>query len=237
MFIMIRIAICDDEPLLVDYLVEQINLYSKTEATKCVIHTFNSGLSLLTSTEPYDLLFLDIEMPVLDGLAVAKRLRTAGSKALIVFVTSHEELVYESFNVKTFRYLVKPTLQSKLDETINAAIEEIHHNKPHCMLFEISAKTHVQVPLDEILYIITESRETFVQTQKTRFNTIMSMQNLEVALTPYHFFRSHSGCLVNLKQIRSISTQEIIMLNEDIVYLSRTKTSKVKKAFMNALKG
>jgi DNA-binding LytR/AlgR family response regulator len=234
---MIRIAICDDQPLLVDRLVEQINLYSKTEETECIIQTFNSGLSLLTSTEPYDLLFLDIEMPVLDGLAVAKRLRTAGSKALIVFVTSHDELVYESFNVKAFRYLVKPTQQIKLNETISAAIKEIQHNKPQCMLFEISTKTQVQVPIEEILYIITESRETFVQTQKNRFNTIMSMQNLEEALTPYHFFRSHSGCLVNLKQIRSISTQEIIMLNEDKVYLSRLKTSKVKKAFMNALKG
>ena len=113
-----RIAICDDE--------ERYRLELKTILNKllinidCDIDTFSDGnmLSADFRANPYDLVFLDIEMPEVDGITLAKKLRSLSDKVYIVFLTSHIEYALEGYEVNALRYLTKPVNIDKLKEVI-----------------------------------------------------------------------------------------------------------------------
>jgi DNA-binding LytR/AlgR family response regulator len=234
---MLRVAICDDQPIFVERLNEQLSTYADQNEAVIAIHRFSSGIELLSYNEPYDLLFLDIDMPELDGMAVAKILRNQNAPALIVFVSSHKEHVFNAFEVKAFRFLVKPTQQADVDAVIAQALQEIQVNKPNLIVVELSSCKLIQLPTADILYIEALGKSTYIRTVNESYETRMPLKHFEQTLCLQDFYRTHKSYLVNLKQVQSHTQQEIIMLSGDKVHLSRLKVSAFKKAFIQVLKG
>ena len=119
-----KIAICDDE-------LEYLNLAKKQieEAYKSLdimVYLFRDGRKLLDSVRKtkYDLIILDIEMPSLDGLSVARKLRELGEQTALVFLTSHVEYALKGYEVNALRYLTKPVKKEQLAEIINHLLEQ-----------------------------------------------------------------------------------------------------------------
>ena len=113
-----RIAVCDDEEL---FRIEFKNVLDKALVNVDYdIDTFSGGSSLYEAflKSPFDLVFLDIEMPGIDGITLAKRLRAISENVHIVFLTSHIEYALEGYEVNALRYLVKPVDMNKLGEVL-----------------------------------------------------------------------------------------------------------------------
>ena len=123
-FVSVRIAICDDEEI---YRIELKTILDKLLINVDYnIDTFDDGNRLVESFKalPYDLLFLDIEMPKVDGITLAKSLRAISEKVFIVFLTSHVEYAIEGYEVNALRYLTKPVDIEKLKEVIRYVQEK-----------------------------------------------------------------------------------------------------------------
>ena len=116
-----RIAICDDEKQICEFLKEKIRRYYFSNDINFSIQTFENGEKLLESDlNLIDVLFLDVEMPGRNGMKVAKAIREKNKEMIIVFFTAYSEFVFESFKVDAFRYLVKPVNNQELNETLDA---------------------------------------------------------------------------------------------------------------------
>mgnify|MGYP002237518593 FL=1 len=116
-----QIAICDDEVSMVQILEEKI----KKLLPDAVIDKYLSGDELIASGSKPDILFLDIQMPGMDGMETAKMLRQDNENMILIFVTAAEEYVFQAFDVGAFHYLVKPFSDEKLKEVVTKAVHNI----------------------------------------------------------------------------------------------------------------
>ena len=116
-----RIAICDDEVSMVQILEEKI----KKLLPDAVIEKYLSGEKLIASGCKPDVLFLDIQMPGMDGMETAKMLRQDNEDMILIFVTAEEEYVFQAFDVGAFHYLVKPFYDEKLKEVVTKAVHAV----------------------------------------------------------------------------------------------------------------
>ena len=120
-----RLAICDDQ---VEYLQQTDYAVRKLlQGEELLVDVFKNGNNLLKSFKhkPYDIVFLDIEMPEIDGITLAKRLRAISSDVYIVFLTSHIEYALEGYEVNALRYITKPLDASKLREVLSFVVDRM----------------------------------------------------------------------------------------------------------------
>lgn len=118
-----RIAICDDEEKYIYQVKELIeHLYHSLEI---LIDTCQNGNELLAKYEkyPYDVVILDIEMPAVDGISLARKLRQKSEEVVLIFLTEHVEYALQGYEVNALRYLTKPVKPEKLKEVLDYVIE------------------------------------------------------------------------------------------------------------------
>ena len=116
-----QIAICDDDKSIGLILEEKI----KKLLPDAVIEKYLSGDELIASGCEPDILFLDIQMPGMDGMETARILRQKNERMVLIFVTAVEEYVFQAFDVAAFHYLVKPFLDEKFEEVVKRAVRSI----------------------------------------------------------------------------------------------------------------
>ena len=123
---MIHIAVCDDEPLAVQLLQERLTALLCKEETK--IDAFLSGTQMRDSIlagKSYDLIFLDINLPDMNGIFLARHFRPFIRDSLLIFVSSQDDAVYDSFSAAPFRFLRKSRLQEELPRIVQDALKEL----------------------------------------------------------------------------------------------------------------
>lgn len=178
----------------------------------------------------YDVVFLDVQMPGMNGIEVASQLRARETSPKVVFVTAHENYAVPAFAMRAVDYLLKPIDEERLDETIqrlrehqaqggaaparpqgeDAAAdrgEEKEARKQGYLQWVLCERDDRQIPLplQEIVYVFSEGYNVFVQTHHERLLTRYTLQELTERLPPTQFFRCHRSYLVNIYQIREIS--------------------------------
>jgi DNA-binding LytR/AlgR family response regulator len=115
-----RIAICDDEKEIRELLASKV----KNICPKAKIFLYGTGEELLAETGQPDLLFLDIQMPGMDGMDTARALRKKDQDTILIFVTAIEEYVFQAFDVGAFHYIVKPFCDEKLETVLQKAVSQ-----------------------------------------------------------------------------------------------------------------
>ena len=146
-----RIAICDDEEKVREILVRKVGATFPEDA----IDAFSRGEELLKARELPDILLLDIKMPGISGMEVAKRLRERSDKVVIIFITGEEQYVFDSFDVHAFHYLVKPISDQKLEEVLLRAKESLAKEirKPEKKYVMVSSGgSHIRICLSDVIY-------------------------------------------------------------------------------------
>ncbi|MDE7326549.1 MAG: response regulator, partial [Lachnospiraceae bacterium] len=116
---MIRIAICDDEKYMNDEIRTMVSEFFKRKNMENSIAQFFCGEELLKYEKPVDVLFLDIQMRGMDGMEVARKLRERKFQGILIFITVLYEMVFQSFEVQAYDYLVKPIEESHFEKTMD----------------------------------------------------------------------------------------------------------------------
>lgn len=174
-----------------------------------------AALRLFIELRP-EVVFLDVEMPLLNGVECAKKITDIDPKVIIIFVTAHEEYMPEAFEVYAFDYLVKPFKVSRLSQTLDRiknageirtpAFDNIVTSLPGIPnKLMIKNKESISfVDADEIILIQREDRSTVIYTQHDRFVTSEALGELEERLGNNLFFRCHKSYIINLGAISKI---------------------------------
>lgn len=203
---MIRAVLVDNEKPLLDELAY---LLSKHDSIQ-VVDMFTSSVEALKSMESLhpDVVFLDIDMPVLNGMNLARELLAIIPDVSVVFVTAFDHYAVQAFEVNATDYLVKPISSNRLLQTVDKLSKRLSGSDDQMGTENIviydNEEYHVFQP-EEILYIEAQRKETHIVTARTTVISRKSLDQWESQLKPQGFFRCHRSFIVNLKHIKRLS--------------------------------
>lgn len=236
--IMLKIAVCDDDETMLGILTDIIGETYKQNSITFEIRSFLSGEIFLNSYKehPFDVVFLDIDMPEISGFDIAEQVDNA-DKTLIVFVTSHDELVYSSIKFRPFRFIRKTYLETELGETLTAVYTELmKRNAARKFMFQTKS-SEVLADLNLVEYIEIFGHWILVHIKD---NDILecygSLSDMEHELSNYGFVRTHKSYLVNCRYIYSIEKNQIVLDDKTVIPVSRYKAETVKEKFRSFLR-
>ena len=237
-----RIAVCEDEKEIREYIRALLLSCLEKDGIEHEIELFAEGESLISSGYVPDILFLDIEMPGINGIQTAKRLREAGSQSVIIFVTAMEEYVFQSFDVGAFHYLVKPFSTEKFYEVLKKAVSQVkerelsfRQNNERERTIEIrNGRLRTKVILCGLVYAEVFNREIFLyilmDNESKTLKYYGRMKDLE-KVAGEDFFRIHRAYLINLRFVRSYEKEAVQLLNKELP-IARANYQGFVKAFM-----
>ena len=204
-----QIAICDDEVSMVQILEKKI----KKLLPDAVIDKYLSGDELIASGSKPDILFLDIQMPGMDGMETAKVLRQDNENMILIFVTAAEEYVFQAFDVGAFHYLVKPFSDEKLKEVVTKAVHNIKRSsrleKDEKYIMVQTAGSHIKIFLRDIVYAEVYNRKVIIHTRSTDIEYYGKLQELS-DMAGTDFFRTHRAYLVHFKYVEKYDATNAI---------------------------
>lgn len=231
-----RIAICDDEISQIKNISDYLTRFSIKTDTEFQIERFTSGNELLkkyyNEKSPFDILFLDMEMPGRNGIETAEEIRRIPDRnVLIAFITSYPEYMQDSFDVQASQYLTKPIsyelFEQKLEKML-AYIGELETN-----ITVISQKNgEIILHLDDIVCIESEKRTgVVITTNKDEITIKGKLAYFEKELADKYFISIHRTCLANMKYIRKFNADSLEFSTGKTVSVSRRRLSEIKEAF------
>lgn len=208
-----KIAICDDEPLHIDK-IRSILLDEETDNYTKPANLLNA----ITAGKRYDVLFLDIMMPEIDGISLARELRELDEDMLIVFITSKIEFMQTGYEVKAFRYLLKDQIDTGLPKIWKDIEKELLDRADTYFTYEFERKTY-RYPCRDILYLESNLRRIILHTSRDTAALYGKLDDLAIKYPM--FVRVHKSFLVNRRHIRSISAGMVVLSNGDVLPISR----------------
>ena len=223
----LSIAICEDEKFYRDTLSEYIHSILQKEDIVYDLSIYSSGKEFFDNIDKkVDILFLDICLVNESGMDIARKIRDINIKTEIIFTTSMQNYVYEAYEVKAFRYILKPINYDLLSKYLKDCISEVL-SKNNMILIKSNKNTLV-LPINEILYIEVIRKIVTIYTLSGEHEIEISLKKLESQLLNYNFFRCHNSYLVNLKAINEIKDKTIIIKDYEVP-VSRSKYKELQE--------
>lgn len=228
-----RIAIIEDEQSFADELSEYITRFDEQYQTTTQCQHFKSGITFLSAYQPvWDLLLLDIEMPNMDGLTLARKVREIDPQVLLIFITKVPNYAIAGYEVAALDYILKPINYYALSMKLERALS----------LLETKQKNHIiiqgngfirKIPMETIQYIDVFSHTISYHTHQEIISSTgsKSIRELEKELSPNGFCKCNQCYLVNLQHVHSVEKDTVILTDGERLKISRNR----KKPFMQAL--
>lgn len=230
-----RVAICDDNKVMLDFLTRQISDSLKLHCVEHEMNKFSCGKDFVVQHEktPFDVVFLDIRLPDIDGFEAAKCVRRTSEKTRIIFVTTESSLVYDSFDYHPFYFIPKgmpEILREKLNSVIGKLVDEINDNRTIC--FDLPHGEQKHINSNSIIYIASKSNYIDVVCQSEIIRLRRKLDSMIEELPKKSFARIHNRCIVNMKYLGKIDNGrcKAILFDETELDISRSyKADFVKK--------
>ena len=236
---MIRIAICDDSSAFLQQTKFMITHWDAPAARSIALELFEDGDSLLSAhaQAPFDIILLDIVMPLLNGIEAARELREKDKTVKIVFLTSSTEYAVESYTVKASNYLLKPVNPDSLFAWLDELISQMHGAAKSIVVKGIEAThrillsdiEHMEAQLKHVVFFLKGNRTVeSVEPFYTYENTLALDDG---------FFKCHRSYIVNIHHIGSYSHAEIFMQSGRHIPLSRSCQKSFEASYFRVIFG
>lgn len=222
-----RIAIVDDEAEQREQLERYVNDYCKERGTWCECVPFSSGLDFVSDyVVPFDVILLDIEMPDMDGLTAAKKIRKIDGQAVIIFITRMAKYAIKGYEVDAMDFMVKPVSYFNLSVKLNKAMRYVSRHRSFSILSEGDT---IVLGEDDILYIEGYNQYAIYHTLSGNYKVHTSLKAAEEKLGK-GFSRCNNSFIVNLNYVSRVSATTV-QVGEDVLPVSRAR----KKSFLDEL--
>lgn len=211
--IRLKCIIVDDEPLAQEVLQRYLENTRELELVKTCSNALEAFEIL--HTEPVDLMFLDISMPVISGIDFLRSLRRSPA---VIITTAHPDFALQGYELDVVDYLMKPVSLERFMKAVNKAIERVHRPQPSIRESELQKVDYMFVKSDQKLIKIRFSDIDYIEgmkdyvkifTKEKMIVTLHTMKYFEGSLPSNSFIRIHKSYIVNLDSIRTIQGNEL----------------------------
>lgn len=228
-----KILICDDEQTYLNTLRIHVEEYMQN---RHVLYTITALLDAaqLPKEEAFDLVFLDIQMPNIDGITLAKQLRERNPKLALFFVTNYDEYQDDAMDLQAFRFFEKPFNVNRLYAGLDKAMEYIDGSYVDIYLSENAAQQRVIA--DDIIYVTREGRKVSAITTIREFCVAEKFDDLCAKLPQSFFYPVHKSFFVNLHYVDRYTYTELLLTNGVRIPIAPRKQSAFHKFWFEYLR-
>lgn len=229
---MIKITILEDQHDQAKRLMEMLQGYEKEhEQFSYTVEHYDSSVQLLTDYRcDTDLLFLDIQVPDMLGIDVAKRIRAMDGRVMIIFITMLTQYAIEGYSVGAFDYVLKPVRYEEFSAKMDRACRMLAHQDTSRTV-EVRTKEEIfRIRADDITYIEISNHDVLIHTDTNTYRHWGNLKTYEDQLADAHFVRCNACYLVNLKYVSGISG-DTVKIHRDVLAISKSK----RKEFLAAV--
>lgn len=220
-----NIAIIDDDHLFFNQLEAIISQVADSNKVSCNISCFDNYDDLLNNIDIYHSVFLDIEMPQINGLDLAKIIREHNNDIPIVFVSSYTDYVFSSFSLKPFAYIVKNNLE-------DFGCKEIKRLLTHLCDNNKIINVGYQLKIRDIMVVSKSLNYCYFVVKKQKYKSRVSLKQVLKEL-PNYFVLINRGDVINLNYVNWIKDDEIELEDGTIYYISRRRLDAVSQSYFD----
>ena len=219
----IHIAIVEDEAAPRQTLQECLERFSQENGLSLDLACYEDALSLLDRYEPvYDLIFMDIQLPGLNGMEAARRLRALDGSVLLVFVTNLAQYAIAGYEVSALDYILKPIHYQSLSLKLTRALWRIDRAQEESLAVS-TGRGKVRISLRELIWVEVDDHLLIYHTRDGRISELGSLSRLEEALQDKGFARCSNSSLVNLSLVTGIKGYQLTLKDGTLVKISQPR--------------
>lgn len=232
---MINIAIVEDSKSDYENLLKHINRYGREHDIEFLVDYYDNGNYFLDEYKPsYKIVFMDIEMPYINGIEVMEKLRKVDEKIIIIIVSNSSKYAVKGYTVNALGYVVKPIEVYNFDNTLNKAISLVEKDDDAFIITPYVGGGLMKVFLKDIYYIEVLDHILNIHLKNKIIEKRGTLKELEDKLLKYGFARCDKSIIVNLSHVEEIE-KNLIHINDSILVLSRTRKKDFIDAYINFL--
>lgn len=232
---MLHIAICDDDTRVVSQVETLTSHFFRTHCVDTKIQSYQCSENLMYDLQDgiyYDLLLLDIEMPGIDGMELAKNIHDTMPTARIIFITSHLEYAITAYEFSVFRYIPKTVIDDKLPPALEDyyKLYRLERNE----FYTVEIKNHVeQLPYREILYILKDGKYAVFHLTGGKTQSVRkTLAQVFEEMSKEYFCFADRGCIVNLANVVGIDDTGIFFPDDQRITISKANISDFKTTML-----
>ncbi|MDE6313463.1 MAG: LytTR family DNA-binding domain-containing protein [Lachnospiraceae bacterium] len=232
---MYHIVVCDDEKEMAEQILSSVkaNLTNQNELRYTCIYESEKLLSLL-QREVVDVLFLDIDMPVYTGMDIAQYICRQNLNTLLIFVTSHDALVYQTFSYRPFGFLRKSYMEQEIKE-VAMRLEEELKTQSEVIILQRNGEL-IPIPKSQIIFMEAEGNYLNIHKIHGVEKYRDTLFHMEQELGHKEFIRCHKGYLVNCRHIVKMSQNQLEMSNSKRIPVGRNYEKEVKRKILESMR-
>lgn len=223
-----KIAVVDDEQYWREKTIYLLKQYLLKEDD--IIDEYENGENYVKNETKYDISFVDIEMPGIDGFDTIKQARHYNNEGLYIILTTHTEMSRKGYLVEAFRYIDKTNMNEEIKEALDVARLLLKRNTR--IAVNVVGYGERQVTLKDIIYIETEKHNIIIHTTSGVLKCNNRLSELEEELDEEWFFRCHNSYIVNLDMVKRVKKTILILLNGDSIEVSQRKISVFNRMYL-----
>ena len=229
-----RIALCDDNNK--DSAELKKILISNARILEKQIEVFQSCAELINKfqeNEGYDIVFLDIDMPEMNGIELGLKIKTISSSTYIVFVTNYPQYAINAFDCAAFHYLLKPLELQKVNTVLDSLLN--FYQKKNAVYSFKTKSGYVSVPIAELYFVECFKKHLIFHMKGKVTETPGKLSDAYAFLISHGFCQVHQGFIVNMNKISSLDKFNVYLDNDEIVPISQRKRSEVLSRYAEFL--
>lgn len=227
----VKICICDDNKVIHQEIKNFLIPFFSNSNFPMIIDCY-SGEEIInhySTSQIYDIVFLDIEMAKINGIKAAEEIRKYAPETIIIFVSSHKNYVFDAFRCEALHFIVKPIRQEEFNDVFNRALHKYRLLNDR---FPVSWKhTRSNLRINDILYIEGYRRRLKVHTINEEYDHIGKISDAYEELKAHGFILIHQGFLVNMHYIQSFRSDEAVLLNGEKLMISVRKRAEALQMY------
>lgn len=231
-----KIAVVDDNLKDGGRIKQYIERYALEQDQKFQVFLYASGLDFLDDMgRNFDVVFMDIEMPHLDGIETARKMRERDDTTILIFITNLAQYAIHGYEVNAIEFMVKPVGYYNFSDKMTKALRFVRRNEEKVMLFK-SSDAVTKIPVSQILYLEKEKNYIIFHTERGEFRERGSMAEMEEKLAGAGFSKCIAGCLVNLRHVLKME-KDLVWVGNTSLPVSRAQRKEFAKEFVDFLGG
>lgn len=225
-----KAAVCDDEKIYHKEVSVLLRKFMKTRNIEIYTDFYGDGEELMKSKKEYDIVFMDYQMEGINGIETAVKLREANSDSVIIFISAYPAAALDAYEVKTFRFLVKPINEAKLFKALDDYLRTIDYDN---ILLLNTHDCNYKIKMSEIIYLEGDGKYTTVRTKKQSLRIHLNLKQLELRLPKSKFIRCSKAFVVGFAHISNHDSCEVLFDNGEKAKIGAHYAAKFRTEFQN----